>query len=228
MLAQYRLYRRSYERGSAKSENKWADIQPWVYSDADILDIASRYEAEKPRGTKSLAWDAVVVGEEIPPRTKGPLTSTSMVTYLGGWGAYFTMTDRIAHEYMRLHPGAIAMDAQHNVRDLPERAHWDQDFAREIGFPMGYDIGTQRISWYSHLLTDWIGDRGRVLQLSVKLREPLWMWDLTTLHGRVTSAEIGAEGPTVALELWGETQRGRRHSEGTAVVVLGDVEIGKA
>jgi acyl dehydratase len=222
-IAQYRLRRRSYERSSAKRERKWADIEPWVYSDDDIETIAGRYEAERPRGTTPLDWATVSVGDEIPTRQKGPLTSTSIVTYLTGYGGYFTMTDRIAHNYMRLHPGAIAFDTRHNIRDMPQRAHWDEAFVKQIGFPLGYDVGTQRISWFAHLLTDWVGDRGRIVRLGVELREPNWIGDVTTLHGRITSAELRREGPTVGLDLWAESQRGRRHAQGSAVVVLGDV-----
>jgi acyl dehydratase len=222
-VAQYRLRRRSHERSSARREGKWTDIEPWLYSDEDVESIAARYAEEGPRGTEPIDWATVRVGDEIPTRLKGPLTSTSVVAYLTAYGGFFMMTDRIAHNYMRLHPGAIAPDRRHNLRDMPQRAHWDERFVQEIGFPLGYDVGTQRISWFAHLLTDWIGDRGRILNLNVRLREPNWIGDLTTLHARITGAEVGAEGPTVKLDLWAESQRGRRHAEGDAVVLLGDV-----
>ena len=223
VLAEYRLHRRSHERSSAKSSSKYADIEPWVYSDEELGTIAENYARESPRGSKPISWSDVTVGEEIPTRQKGPLTSTSMITYLMGWGSYFCMTDRIAHNYMRMYPGVVVQDETHNVPDFPERAHWDESFVREIGFPTGYDIGTQRISWFAHLLTDWIGDTGSVLALDVRLVEPNWMWDTTTLHGRVTHKRLEAGKPHVDLELWGSCQRGRIHSRGVASVILGKV-----
>lgn len=223
VVAQYRLYRRSHERRTAEKKAKWSDIRPWRYSDAEREAIAAAYEAERPRGADLIDWHDIVVGTEIPTRQKGPLTSTSMVAYIMAYGAYFSMTDRIAHEYMRTHPGAIALDREHNVPDFPQRAHWDDVYVREIGFPMGYDIGTQRVSWFAHLLTDWIGDSGRVISLSVTLLEPNWMWDLTTLHGRVVDTRVEPEGPIVDLELWAQSQRGRTHARGKATVLLGGV-----
>jgi acyl dehydratase len=215
---------RKHERGaSTKKRGKYADIEPWVYSDEELGRIAAQYESERPRGGDPIDWQTVVVGSEIPVRLKGPVTSTSIITFLMGWGSPFCMTDRIAHEYIRLHPRANVPDSRTRAPDLPERAHWDETLWREIGFPLGYDIGPARISWFSHLLTDWIGDSGRIETYKVDLREPNWLGDITWLHGRIVEAQIIDGEPKVKLELWGESQRGRVHSRGEAQIVLGNV-----
>jgi acyl dehydratase len=213
----------SMERGTPKDFGKYEGITAWRYSDDELAMIARQYESEKPRGAAPIDWGDVRVGEEIPRRLKGPLTSTSMITYLMGWGSPFCMTDRIAHEYMRLHPGANAMDQPHRIPDFPERAHWDEWLWTEIGFPLGYDIGTQRISWFAHLLTDWIGDDGRIKTMTVLLRDPNWLYDITWCCGRVTEKDVVDGEPTVRLELWGVNQRGHTHATGDATVVLGNV-----
>jgi acyl dehydratase len=214
---------RRHERGTPKKYGKYDGIEPWVYSESELEAIAKQYESERPRGKDSIDWSEIVVGGEIPVRQKGPLTVTSLITYLMGWGSPFTMTDRIAHEYLRLHPGANVPDARTNVPDFPERAHWDESFWKEIGFPLGYDIGTQRISWFGHLLTDWVGDDGTVEELSVQVREPNWLYDLTWLHGKIIERTVVDGKAKVRLELWAESQRGRTHATGQAAVELGNV-----
>lgn len=219
---------RKHERGTPKKSGKggkakYADLKPWVYSDDELAAIAAQYAREAPRGAAPIDWTRVVVGEEIPVRLKGPMTVTSIITYLMGWGSPFCMTDRIAHEYIRLHPKANVPDLVTRAPDFPERAHWDELLWREIGFPLGYDIGPCRISWFSHLLTDWIGDAGRVEYYKIELREPNWLGDITWCHGKILEKTLLQGKPRVKLELWGESQRGRVHSRGEASVVLGNV-----
>src|SRR5690606_10685168 len=107
-----------------------------------------------------------------------------------------------------------------NMPDFPERAHWGDGLTQEIGFPLGYDIGTQRIGWFAHLLTNWQGDHGFLKYFRVSLRSPNWLGDTTWIHGRVTGKRIEGEEHLVDCELWGESQRGVRHSEGIATVRL--------
>jgi len=214
---------RRHERGTPKDYGKYADIEAWVYTDDELEKIAAHYAAEAPRGAAPLDWATVVPGAEIPVLLKGPVTATSIVTYFMCFGPLFCMTDRIAHEYIRLHPQANVPDSKTRAPDFSARAHWDESLAREIGFPLGYDIGPQRISWFSHLLTDWIGDGGRIERLKVHLKEPNWLGDVTWLHGKIVEAKVVDGEPKVKLELWGESQRGRIHSRGEASVTLGNV-----
>jgi acyl dehydratase len=213
---------RSHERGTPRKFGKYDGIEPWVYSDEELARIADQYAAEQPRGGAAIDWRTVVPGTEIPAKLKGPLTVTSIITFLMGWGSPFCMTDRIAHEFIRLHPKANVPHPSTHVPDFAERAHWEEALWKEIGFPLGYDIGPQRISWFGHLLSDWIGDDGRIEQFKIDLREPNWLGDITWCRGRIKEAQIIDEQPHVKLELWGESQRGRIHSRGEASVILGN------
>jgi acyl dehydratase len=221
-LAIARSELRSHERGTPKKFGKYDGIEPWVYSGEELQRIAEQYASEQPRGAAPLDWRSLVPGTEIPPRLKGPLTVTSIITFLMGWGSPFCMTDRIAHEFIRLHPKSNVPNRRTHVPDFPERAHWEEALWKEIGFPLGYDIGPQRISWFAQLLTDWIGDSGRIERLKIDLREPNWLGDITWCRGRIEEAQIIDGQPRVRLELWGESQRNRTHSRGEALVTLGN------
>jgi hypothetical protein len=71
------------------------------------------------------------------------------------------------------------------VPEPPERVHWDSGLARGVGVPGAYDYGPERISWMGHLMTDWIGDHGRLLRLDVRVRSHNIVGDLTRCQGRV-------------------------------------------
>ena len=46
----------------------------------------------------------------------------------------------------------------------PERVHWENDLATDVGTPGAYDYGPERCSWLTHHLTNWMGDDGFLRQ----------------------------------------------------------------
>ena len=210
------------ERGeSTSSVGKYADIERWVYSQDALDKIERDYENEQPRGAETRYWDDVAVGDDMGYVTKGPLTVMGMITFWMAWGCIFGMTDKIAHDFMRLHPRANIPHVDTNVPDFPERAHWGEDnLTQDLGFPLGYDIGAQRISWFVHLITNWQGDEGFLRRLRVSLGSPNWLGDTTWIRGRVVGKRVVDGEHLVDCELFGENQRGDRHSESTATARL--------
>ena len=43
---------------------------------------------------------------------------------------------------------------------MPERVHWEDDLATDVGTPGAYDYGPERCSWLTSHLTNWMGDDG--------------------------------------------------------------------
>jgi hypothetical protein len=76
----------------------------------------------------------------------------------------------------------------------------------------------QRISWFGHLVTNWMGDDAFLKQLNVYHCRPLFLWDAMWLHGRVVAKDAATS--SVDVELWGDNHRGERISNGKATVVL--------
>ena len=161
-LATLRTSSASTERGGGtKSKAKYSAPSPWVYSTEELAGIASDYAGEGRRGDSPIFWDDVRVGASLGKTRKGPLTVHNMVSFWAAWGCIFGMNDKIWYDFVRGHPRAPFHDPRSNVWDVPDAAHYHERFAQEIGLPMGYDIGTQRVTWFAHLPDQLDGGPGR-------------------------------------------------------------------
>ncbi len=219
VVARARAFGVRAERDTARQQGKYRDIQRTRYTPDDIARIEADYDAEIVRGATPRYWQDVEVGESLTPVVKGPLTVTDIVTWLIGWGGLFNRAHKIALDYRRRHPAAAIVDA-YGVPDVPERVHWDPDFAREVGVPGAYDYGPQRVSWFGHLMTNWIGDDGFLCLLEVQVRRFNLIGDTTWLRGTVTDTFIDDGQHRVACDLWAENQRGETTAQGKAEAIL--------
>jgi hypothetical protein len=184
--------------------------------------IAAQYESEAAnrRGAEPRFGEDVVPGDSLLTLVKGPLTITGIVGWILGWGSPLCPTNRLAHEYLKAHPGATLHNDQTNISDTLEGAHWDAHFARQSGLPSGYDFGGQRISWMAHMLSDWMGDVARLRDLDVRLRRPNLLGDTSWVNGKVIAKEEGADSDMVSCEVQVTNQNDEVTTTGTAMVEL--------
>ncbi len=75
------------ERDTARERGKYKTIEPHRYSDAEIERIRLAYRNEAIRGAAPRYWQDVKVGDALPEIVKGPLTVTSIIAFIQGWGA---------------------------------------------------------------------------------------------------------------------------------------------
>ena len=94
--------------------------------------------------------------------------------------------------------------------------HYDQDFARSVGLPGVILHGLLKASFLGQLVTDWLGDRGRLKTFEVSYRGIDVPGHPYRCRGRVTRVE----GNEVELEVWGEDEGGSRTTVGTATVQI--------
>ncbi len=222
IIARTRSHRYVFERQAAEQKGKYVGINKYKYTDEELQRIEEDYDKEDIRGSNPRYWEDVREGDTIGKLIKGPLTSTSIVSFLiGGGPAPYCMTDKIAHLYMRLHPGAGVRDPETNVPDLPERVHWDPWFAKAIGMSAGgYDLGPQRISWVCQLMTDWMGNDGFLKRLDIQLRRPNFLGNTVWCQGKVTKKYFENDEHLVDCELWDVNQTGETTVRGGATVRL--------
>ena len=87
------------------------------------------YASEEVRGSVPRYWEDVSVGDELPPVAKGPMTVTGFIAYVQGWGGLYVRAHKLAFKLFSKHSG-LAIPNSHNIPDVPERVHWEEDLAK--------------------------------------------------------------------------------------------------
>ena len=204
------------ERETARARGKYTSDGPHRYSADELTAIKRAYATEAIRGATPRAWQDVTVGEVMPEVVKGPLTVTSVVAFVQGWGSLYVRAHGLAFEMFERHP-ALGIPNDFGVPEPPERVHWDEAMARAVGVPGAYDYGPERVAWLGHLVTNWMGDTGFLRRLNAKVLRHNLIGDTTWCRGRVAGK---GPGGVVTLELEGTNQRGETIASATADVVL--------
>jgi acyl dehydratase len=92
--------------------------------------------------------------------------------------------------------------------------HYDQDYARGVGLPGVILHGLLKAAFLGQLVTDWLGDGGRLKTFEVSYRGIDVPGRPYRCRGKVTRVD----GGDVELEVWGEDSDGNRTTIGKATV----------
>ena len=153
------------ERDAAREQGtKYAEVRQRGerrYTGEELDEVFRRYAGERARGAEPRRFADVAVGDTLPPMLKGPMTVTGFICYAQGWGGLYIRANRLAWRQIARHSG-LGIANRFGIPDCPERVHWEDEFAVEVGAPGAYDYGPERCSWMIHQLTDWMGDDGFV------------------------------------------------------------------
>jgi acyl dehydratase len=160
-----------------------------------------------------------ITDEALPEVVKGPLTVTSLVAFVQGWGSLYVGAHGLAFGLFDRYP-ALGISNAFGVPEPPERVHWDDALARAVGVPAAYDYGPERVSWLGHLVTNWMGDAGFLRRLNVQVRRHNLIGDTTWCRGTVRAKAVAEGRGEVTLDLRAVNQRGETIALGDAVVVL--------
>lgn len=100
--------------------------------------------------------------------------------------------------------------------------HWNEEFARSVGFPSVIAHGMFNMALVARVVTDWVGDVGVIRNLRVQFRKEVLPDENLVAKGRVVGKE--EDDRTVRVELWAELERDGRTLQaiknGGAVVEL--------
>jgi acyl dehydratase len=204
------------ERGTKYTEAR-GRVEP--FTEEQLQEFYKLYEAEEIRGSTPRYWEDVKEGEALPRMMKGPMTVTGFIGYAQGWGGLYIRTNKIAYKMFAKHPG-LGIRNRFNVPDCPERVHWDEPFALEVGAPGAYDYGPERCSWLTHHLTNWIGDAGFLRQSKCQIRRHNPDGDAVFIDGSVTRKFQQDGRNLVELSQLATTHRGETSAIGSAIVEL--------
>ena len=148
------------------------------------------------------------------------MTVTGFICYAQGWGGLYIRANRLAWRQIARHSG-LGIANRFGIPDCPERVHWEDEFAVEVGAPGAYDYGPERCSWMIHHLTDWMGDDGFVENSYCEIRRHNPVGDLLHLEAEVTEkTPAGDGGGTVRIEQRAHNQDGELSVRAAATVRL--------
>lgn len=206
-------------RSRATDGLKYKSREAHRYSPEELQQIAADIEAEAIRGATPRYWEEVSAGDVLQPVVKGPLNITDMICWYAGAGHTYQALE-IAYFHRKRHPADAYIDPDTGAQDNPARGHAQDFMAREVGMPAGYDVGTQRISWLGHLITNWIGDSGFCRSMNVRLQRPNIFGDVSWCRGKIQDKRSEDGRHVVDIELLVQNQLGEVTAKGSAVVAL--------
>jgi len=204
------------ERGTKYTEAR-GRVEP--FTEEQLAEFSSLYEKEEIRGANTRYWEDVQEGEALPRMMKGPMTVTGFICYAQGWGGLYIRANKLAWQMQQAHPG-LGIKNRFNVPDCPERVHWDEEFALEVGAPGAYDYGPERCSWLTHHATNWMGDDGFLRKSSCQIRRHNPDGDAIFIDGTVTRKYVEDGKHLVEISQKAMTHRDELSASGTAVVEL--------
>jgi len=211
------------ERDHAREKGtKYAHVrerEPRKYSEQELEKAYALYAQEEVRGATPRYWDDVKEGDALPTMFKGPMTVTGFIAYAQGWGGLYIRANKLAWKLIDAHKG-VGIKNRFGIPDVPERVHWEEDFALEVGAPGAYDYGPERSSWLMHHLTNWMGDDGMLRNANCKIRRHNPEGDMVFIDGVVKRKYMEGDQALVEIEQKAHNQDGELSALGTGVVQL--------
>jgi acyl dehydratase len=192
------------------------------YDDAAIAEIDAAYERESRRGAQTRTLDEVSVSEPLETIVRGPLTVTDVMAHhvgTGLGGQYGVGPLRLGYTNRQHVRGFYTLNAQ-GVPDVVQRCHWEDAWANELGHPAAYDYGMMRMTWFSNLVTNWMGDGALMTSFEGSARKFNYLGDTQWLTGTVSGISELVGSSQVQLTLEGTNQLGEVTCRATATVVL--------
>lgn len=204
------------ERGTKYTEVR-GKVEP--FTDEQLAEWGKLYGDEEIRGAEKRYWEDVNEGDELPRMMKGPMTVTGFICYAQGWGGLYIRANKLAWKMQQAHPG-LGIKNRFNVPDCPERVHWDEAFALEVGAPGAYDYGPERCSWLTHHATNWMGDDGFLRKSKCEIRRHNPDGDVIFIDGTITRKWVEDGKHLVEIKQVAKTHRDELSAQGYSVVEL--------
>lgn len=216
------------QRDKARDKNKHSGWGQQTWSPEEIAGVEQAQLAERPRGPVPRYAEDVQVGDELEPVAKGPLNLTDMIAWYVGSQPIYCPAHELALKQHQRKPRFYYRNTQSGALEPGIRVHEDVEAARAAGVPAPYDLGVQRHQWLFHLLTNWVGDSGFIVECNAEYRKFNFFGDVQVLSGRVREKRQDPDTgeQLVALDVWAKNQRGEITMPGNALVALPSREPG--
>ncbi|MBA7683941.1 hypothetical protein ES703_92329 [subsurface metagenome] len=217
-----------YERQTAKKTGKYDSIKiPHPWTEEELNKVDEDVLAEEIRGSNTRYWEDVNVGDRLQPVVKGPFGQTDMVAYCVGAAPVQLAAHGVQLRIYKKHPAWAFRDPVDHAWEPVYGVHYLNSAARGVGAIYAYDVGVQRQSWLTNLLTNWMGDEGWLKRNYAEYRRFVYHSDVVWFRGEVTKKYIDEDGEhCVDIETSGINQRRENTIPGFSTVVLSSREKG--
>jgi acyl dehydratase len=205
------------EQGTKYKEVKARPIRK--YTDEELAAAYKLYADEEVRGATKRYWDDVSEGEQLQTMVKGPMTVTGFIAYAQGWGGLYIRANKLNWKQIHAHPG-LGIKNRFGIPDCPERVHWEEEFALQVGAPGAYDYGPERCSWLTHQLTNWMGDDGFLRRAVSKIRRHNPEGDILFIKAKVKRKYVEGGRHLVEIEQEAHNQNNELSVLGSGIVEL--------
>ncbi|WP_233808861.1 FAS1-like dehydratase domain-containing protein [Paraburkholderia sp. HP33-1] len=190
--------------------------EEYRYTKEDIAVIDRLYNAEMRRGGKTLFWEDVNVGDELPPVVMGPLTTWDSVVALQGFGAAcVTMND-----LRQMNADTVIIDRKTHVPVMDIEFHLTDQGAKRFHSYSTTPIGPPILHFFARLITNWAGDDGYLRRLTWRNFANTAFGDTVFGRAKVTRKFVEDGEHMVELDVWMESIRGYVSNVGPSIVSL--------
>jgi acyl dehydratase len=118
------------------------------------------------------------------------------------------------------HPTTRQLVKWAGASDDYNEIHFDKDFAQSVGMPGVIVHGWLTLSFICQMLTDWIGDKGKLRRISCKHQGMLFPGQEIRCKGKVLKKYVQDSEHLVDCEVWAENKQGERTTPGAATILL--------
>lgn len=205
------------EQGTKYKEVKARPVRK--YTDEELDAAYKLYADEEVRGAAKRYWDDVTEGQDLQTMVKGPMTVTGFIAYAQGWGGLYIRANKLNWKQIHAHPG-LGIKNRFGIPDCPERVHWEEEFALQVGAPGAYDYGPERCSWLTHQLTNWMGDDGFLRRAVSKIRRHNPEGDILFIKAKVKRKYVEGGRHLVEIEQEAHNQNNELSVLGSGIVEL--------
>ncbi|MCO8127790.1 hypothetical protein NHL50_11280 [Acidimicrobiia bacterium EGI L10123] len=211
------------ERRASPTLDRFASLDlSHVYEPDELAEIDAEYLQEHVQGSRPRWYEDVTVGDEAPPLIKGPWTTSTYLTFVGGAGLHasrFHYSHSEAVRIRRTNPAAFPRD-ELGIPVTEAAIHHDAFAARRVGLPAPVESGPERIAAMSHAVTNWMGDDAFLYRFAVSLRGFVFHGDLYRIACSVADKRLTERGCEVDLRLQATNQRHESVAAGSATVLV--------
>ncbi len=222
---------RGEEVGTAKTTLVWVDRQgqmlldrpTYSYSEQELQALKQGVLSERRRGAATPSDVERQPGQALPSIVRGPLTLGDLICWHTAAGPNYRASSLAFKDHLESPHGNVL----HPIFSWPVKTsqqHEDPLLCLQRGIPGPFDNGVMRFSWVTPLLTNWMGDRGMLKRLSLRMLEANLYGDATWFHGRVLRREAHPDGELITISVRGENQLGSTTTAGDAEVLLPRLE----